>query len=52
MIKEGRFLNIVPGLYVAGSSATSDEITLMEGGLKTKLQNKEMGLNRNLARTF
>ena len=39
-------------LEVAGSSATLDEIRLMEGRWQTKLQSKEMGLNRNLARTL
>jgi hypothetical protein len=39
-------------LEVTGSSATPDDIRLMEGRWQTKLQSKEMGLNRNLARTL
>ena len=37
-------------LEVAGSSATHEEIILMEGRWQAKLQSKEMGLNRNVAR--
>jgi hypothetical protein len=36
-------------LEVAGTSATVDEITRMEGRWQGKLQSREMGLNRNLA---
>jgi hypothetical protein len=36
-------------LEVAGSSATIDEIHEMEGRWQSKLQSREMGLNRNLA---
>ncbi len=36
-------------LEVAGTSATSDDIKLMEGRWQRKLQSKDMGLNRNLA---
>ena len=42
----------LPDGNVAGSSATTDEIRLMEGRWQAKLQSKEMGLNRNLARTL
>jgi len=34
---------------VAGSSATVDDILAMEGRWQSKLQSKDMGLNRNLA---
>jgi hypothetical protein len=37
-------------LEVAGSSATSDDIARMEGQWQSKLQSREMGLNRNLAK--
>lgn len=37
-------------LEVAGSWATKDEILAMEGKWQTKLQSREMGLNRNLAK--
>lgn len=37
-------------LEVAGSSATSDDILMMEGRWQRKLQSQEMGLNRNLAK--
>lgn len=37
-------------LEVAGTSATPDDIQTMEGQWQTKLQSKEMGLNRNLAK--
>jgi hypothetical protein len=37
-------------LEVAGTSATHDEIGAMEGRWQRKLQSKDMGLNRNLAR--
>jgi len=36
-------------LEVAGSSATSEDILKAEGLWQTKLQSREMGLNRNLA---
>ena len=36
-------------LEVAGTSATIDEIYHMEGRWQSKLQSREMGLNRNLA---
>jgi hypothetical protein len=36
-------------LEVAGSSATADDILKMEGRWQTKLQSREMGLNRNSA---
>ena len=36
-------------LEVAGTSATKDEILTMEGRWQTKLQSREMGLNRNKA---
>jgi hypothetical protein len=36
-------------LEVAGTSATPDEIKTMEGRWQSKLQSREMGLNRNLA---
>ena len=37
-------------LEVAGTSATPEDIQTMEGRWQTKLQSKEMGLNRNLAK--
>lgn len=37
-------------LEVAGTNATTDDITNMEGLWQRKLQSREMGLNRNLAR--
>lgn len=37
-------------LEVAGTSATNDDIAAMEGRWQCKLQSREMGLNRNLAR--
>jgi hypothetical protein len=37
-------------LEVAGTGATTDDITAMEGLWQRKLQSREMGLNRNLAR--
>lgn len=37
-------------LEVAGTSATTDDILTMEGRWQSKLQSREMGLNRNLAR--
>jgi hypothetical protein len=37
-------------LEVAGTSATNDDIQIMEGRWQTKLQSQEMGLNRNLAK--
>lgn len=37
-------------LEVAGTSATLDDISTMEGLWQTKLQSMEMGLNRNLAK--
>jgi hypothetical protein len=37
-------------LEVAGTSATTDDIKAMEGRWQCKLQTKDMGLNRNLAR--
>lgn len=37
-------------LEVAGTSATTDDIRAMEGRWQTKLQSREMGLNRNSAR--
>lgn len=37
-------------LEVAGTSATPDDIRMMEGRWQYKLQSQEMGLNRNLAR--
>ncbi len=37
-------------LEVAGSSATPDDILMMEGRWQSKLQSQEMGLNRNLAK--
>lgn len=36
-------------LEVAGTSATPDDIRVMEGSWQRKLQSREMGLNRNLA---
>jgi hypothetical protein len=36
-------------LEVAGTSATTDEILSMEGRWQSKLQSREMGLNRSLA---
>jgi len=39
-------------LEVAGSSATKDEIISMEGHWQKKLQSREMGLNKNLAKKF
>jgi hypothetical protein len=36
-------------LEVAGTSATIDDIRTMEGRWQSKLQSREMGLNRNLA---
>jgi len=39
-------------LEVAGTSATPDDIGAMEGRWQTKLQSREMGLNRNLARVL
>ena len=36
-------------LEVAGSSATTDDIRMMEGRWQSKLQSREMGLNRNWA---
>ena len=36
-------------LEVAGSSASDDDILKMEGRWQSKLQSREMGLNRNLA---
>lgn len=36
-------------LEVAGTSATPEDIQKMEGRWQTKLQSREMGLNRNLA---
>lgn len=36
-------------LEVAGTSATPDDIRTMEGRWQSKLQSREMGLNRNLA---
>lgn len=36
-------------LEVAGTSATPDDIRIMEGRWQRKLQSREMGLNRNLA---
>jgi hypothetical protein len=36
-------------LEIAGSSATLDDILAMEGRWQTKLQSKDMGLNRNVA---
>lgn len=36
-------------LEVAGTSATEEEILMMEGRWQSKLQSREMGLNRNLA---
>jgi len=37
-------------LEVAGTSATPEEIAIMEGQWQLKLQSREMGLNRNLAK--
>jgi hypothetical protein len=37
-------------LEVAGTSATTEDILTMEGRWQSKLQSREMGLNRNLAR--
>jgi hypothetical protein len=37
-------------LEVAGSSATAEKIGIMEGRWQSKLQSREMGLNRNLAK--
>jgi hypothetical protein len=37
-------------LEVAGTSATTDDVLTMEGRWQAKLQSREMGLNRNLAR--
>jgi len=37
-------------LEVAGTSATQDDIRIMEGRWQSKLQSREMGLNRNLAK--
>ncbi|HRQ37413.1 MAG TPA: GIY-YIG nuclease family protein [Chloroflexota bacterium] len=37
-------------LEVAGTSATSHDILMMEGRWQSKLQSQEMGLNRNLAK--
>ncbi len=39
-------------LEVAGTSATTDDILVMEGRWQSKLQSQEMGLNRNLAPKF
>lgn len=39
-------------LEVAGTSATEDDIGTMEGRWQSKLQSREMGLNRNLARAI
>lgn len=36
-------------LEVAGTSATPDDVRMMEGRWQKKLQSKEMGLNRNIA---
>lgn len=36
-------------LEVAGTSATTDDILTMEGRWQSKLQSREMGLNRNWA---
>jgi hypothetical protein len=38
-------------LEVAGTSASKEDILTMEGRWQTKLQSREMGLNRNLAGT-
>jgi hypothetical protein len=37
-------------LEVAGTSATIEDVRMMEGRWQAKLQSKEMGLNRNIAR--
>lgn len=37
-------------LEVAGTSSTTDDILIMEGRWQSKLQSREMGLNRNIAR--
>jgi hypothetical protein len=39
-------------LEVAGTSATEEDISIMEGRWQSKLQSREMGLNRNLAKAI